>query len=96
MVCPRPHSTFPLLLPPALSTLPGALGAVVWGWGDTDSNDSLPLPYRGLALAAFLGLVLWLALDTSRRPEQLVSFGGICVFVGLLFAFSKHHRAVSA
>ncbi|KAF4017837.1 hypothetical protein G4228_009769 [Cervus hanglu yarkandensis] len=48
----------------------------------------------GLALAAFLGLVLWLALDTSRRPEQLVSFGGICVFVGLLFAFSKHHRAV--
>ncbi|KAM9711208.1 sodium/nucleoside cotransporter 1 isoform 3-T3 [Dama dama] len=50
---------------------------------------------RGLALAAFLGLVLWLALDTSRRPEQLVSFGGICVFVGLLFAFSKHHRAVS-
>uniref|UniRef100_A0A4W2C8H7 Solute carrier family 28 member 1 n=1 Tax=Bos indicus x Bos taurus TaxID=30522 RepID=A0A4W2C8H7_BOBOX len=50
---------------------------------------------RGLALAAFLGLVLWLALDTSQRPEQLVSFGGICVFVGFLFAVSKHHRAVS-
>ncbi|XP_057578256.1 sodium/nucleoside cotransporter 1 [Hippopotamus amphibius kiboko] len=50
---------------------------------------------RGLALAAFLGLILWLALDTSQRPEQLVSFGGICVFILLLFAFSKHHRAVS-
>ncbi|XP_069416489.1 sodium/nucleoside cotransporter 1 isoform X4 [Ovis canadensis] len=50
---------------------------------------------RGLALAALLGLVLWLALDTSQRPEQLVSFGGICVFIGLLFALSKHHRAVS-
>ncbi|XP_014698110.1 sodium/nucleoside cotransporter 1 [Equus asinus] len=50
---------------------------------------------RGLALAAFLGLVLWLVLDTSRRPEQLVSFAGICVFIGLLFACSKHHRAVS-
>ncbi|XP_004432081.1 PREDICTED: sodium/nucleoside cotransporter 1 [Ceratotherium simum simum] len=50
---------------------------------------------RGLALAAFLGLVLWLVLDTSRRPEQLVSFAGICVFISLLFACSKHHHAVS-
>ncbi|KAB0400926.1 hypothetical protein E2I00_004665, partial [Balaenoptera physalus] len=48
-----------------------------------------------LALAAFLGLILWLALDTSQWPEQLVSFGGICMFVSLLFAFSKHHRTVS-
>lgn len=68
----------------------------MWEWGDADSNDSPLLPCRGLALAAFLGLVLWLALDTSQRPEQLVSFGGICVFVGFLFAVSKHHRAVSA
>uniref|UniRef100_A0A8C7B9B9 Solute carrier family 28 member 1 n=1 Tax=Neovison vison TaxID=452646 RepID=A0A8C7B9B9_NEOVI len=50
---------------------------------------------RGLALAACLGLVFWLVLDTSQRPEQLVSFAGICVFVSLLFACSKHHRAVS-
>ncbi|XP_074210141.1 sodium/nucleoside cotransporter 1 isoform X4 [Camelus bactrianus] len=50
---------------------------------------------RGLALVAFLGLILWLALDTSQRPEQLVSFAGVCVFIGLLFAVSKHHRAVS-
>ncbi|XP_009428019.1 sodium/nucleoside cotransporter 1 isoform X5 [Pan troglodytes] len=50
---------------------------------------------RGLALAAFLGLVLWLSLDTSQRPEQLVSFAGICVFIALLFACSKHHCAVS-
>ncbi|KAF5927315.1 hypothetical protein HPG69_017792 [Diceros bicornis minor] len=49
---------------------------------------------RGLALAAFLGLVLWLVLDTSRRPEQLVSFAGICVFISLLFACSKHHHAI--
>ncbi|KAB1257383.1 Sodium/nucleoside cotransporter 1 [Camelus dromedarius] len=50
---------------------------------------------RGLALVAFLGLILWLALDTSQRPEQLVSFAGVCVFIGLLFAVSKHHRAVT-
>ncbi|XP_066211528.1 sodium/nucleoside cotransporter 1 [Saccopteryx leptura] len=50
---------------------------------------------RGLALTAFLGLVLWLVLDTSRWPEQLVSFAGICVFISILFACSKHHRAVS-
>ncbi|XP_040585439.1 sodium/nucleoside cotransporter 1 isoform X2 [Mesocricetus auratus] len=50
---------------------------------------------RGLALAAGLGLILWLSLDTSQRPEQLVSFAGMCVFLVLLFAGSKHHRAVS-
>lgn len=68
----------------------------MWGWGDAESGSFLPLPCRGLALAACLGLVLWLVLDTSQRPEQLVSFAGICVFVSLLFACSKHHRAVSA
>ncbi|XP_075860838.1 sodium/nucleoside cotransporter 1-like isoform X4 [Microcebus murinus] len=50
---------------------------------------------RGLALAALLFLVLWLSLDTSRRPEQLVSFAGMCVFIAVLFACSKHHHAVS-
>lgn len=55
----------------------------------------LSLSCRGLALAAALGLILWLSLDTAQRPEQLVSFAGICVFLVLLFAGSKHHRAVS-
>lgn len=53
------------------------------------------LSCRGLALAAFLGLVLWLVLDTSQRPEQLVSFTGACVCVSILFACSKHRCAVS-
>uniref|UniRef100_A0AAR2KUX8 Sodium/nucleoside cotransporter n=1 Tax=Pygocentrus nattereri TaxID=42514 RepID=A0AAR2KUX8_PYGNA len=26
-------------------------------------------------------LVAWLAVDTSKRPEQLVSFGGVCLFI---------------
>ncbi|XP_072475933.1 sodium/nucleoside cotransporter 1 [Notamacropus eugenii] len=50
---------------------------------------------RCLGAAALVGLVLWLALDTSQRPEQLVSFAGICMFVIFLFACSKHHLAVS-
>lgn len=75
---------------------PGPLGAIVWGWRDAENGGFLPLPCRALALSAFLGLVLWLVLDTSRRPEQLVSFAGICVLVSLLFACSKHHRSVSA
>ncbi|XP_016006995.2 sodium/nucleoside cotransporter 1 isoform X2 [Rousettus aegyptiacus] len=50
---------------------------------------------RGLAFAAFLGLVLWLVLDTSRQPEQLVSFAGTCMCISILFACSKHRRAVS-
>ncbi|XP_023566475.1 sodium/nucleoside cotransporter 1 isoform X8 [Octodon degus] len=50
---------------------------------------------RALALAAVLALALWLGLDTSQRPEQLVSFAGICVFISILFACSKHRHAVS-
>nr|XP_006128088.1 sodium/nucleoside cotransporter 1-like isoform X6 [Pelodiscus sinensis] len=46
-------------------------------------------------LAVLVGLVIWLALDTSKRPEQLISFAGLCVFVLFLFACSKHHGAVA-
>ncbi|KAB1276965.1 Sodium/nucleoside cotransporter 1 [Camelus dromedarius] len=48
--------------------------------------------FAGVAL---IGLILWLALDTAQRPEQLISFAGICMFVLILFACSKHHSAVS-
>ncbi|TDH09731.1 hypothetical protein EPR50_G00089010 [Perca flavescens] len=46
-------------------------------------------------LAAVVLLVLWLALDTSQRPEQLISFGGVCMFVVLVFLLSAHRTAVS-
>ncbi|KAE8617082.1 hypothetical protein XENTR_v10008976 [Xenopus tropicalis] len=41
------------------------------------------------------GLIAWLVIDTSKRPEQLISFGGVCMFILILFVLSKHHRAVS-
>lgn len=44
--------------------------------------------------AAVVALILWLALDTAQRPEQLISFAGICMFILILFACSKHHSAV--
>lgn len=44
--------------------------------------------------AAVVGLILWLALDTAQRPEQLISFAGICMFILILFLCSKHHSAV--
>lgn len=46
-------------------------------------------------LAALTLLVVWLALDTSKRPEQLVSFAGVCMFILLMFIFSSHRTAVS-
>ncbi|XP_029992728.1 sodium/nucleoside cotransporter 1 [Sphaeramia orbicularis] len=46
-------------------------------------------------LIAVVLLVVWLALDTSKRPEQLVSFGGVCMFLVLIFIFSAHRTAVS-
>ncbi|KFU95850.1 Sodium/nucleoside cotransporter 2, partial [Chaetura pelagica] len=51
---------------------------------------------RWLLWVALLGgLIIWLALDTSRNPEQLISLAGFCFLVLFLFACSKHHSAVS-
>ncbi|NXC38563.1 S28A1 protein, partial [Penelope pileata] len=48
-----------------------------------------------LCLLLLGGLVTWLALDTARNPRQLISLGGFCFLALFLFAFSKHHGAVS-
>ncbi|NXD28309.1 S28A1 protein, partial [Spelaeornis formosus] len=48
-----------------------------------------------LWVALLAGLIVWLALDTGRNPEQLISLGGFCFLVLFLFACSKHHGAVS-
>ncbi|XP_042351549.1 sodium/nucleoside cotransporter 1 [Plectropomus leopardus] len=45
--------------------------------------------------AAVILLVLWLVLDTRKRPEQLISFGGVCMFVVLVFLLSAHRTAVT-
>lgn len=47
-----------------------------------------------IAIAVVL-LVVWLVIDTSKNPEQFISFGGICMFVVLIFIFSANRRAVS-
>ncbi|XP_036417511.1 sodium/nucleoside cotransporter 1 [Colossoma macropomum] len=39
-------------------------------------------------------LVAWLVVDTSKRPEQLISFGGVCLFILGMFIFSAHRHAV--
>uniref|UniRef100_UPI00398E41C9 sodium/nucleoside cotransporter 1 n=1 Tax=Pristiophorus japonicus TaxID=55135 RepID=UPI00398E41C9 len=49
-----------------------------------------------LVFLALAGLVAWLAIDTAERPEQLISFGGFCLLIILLFIFSKRPTAVSA
>uniref|UniRef100_A0A9J8B618 Sodium/nucleoside cotransporter n=1 Tax=Cyprinus carpio carpio TaxID=630221 RepID=A0A9J8B618_CYPCA len=40
-------------------------------------------------------LVAWLAIDTRKRPEQLISFAGVCLFIIAIFLFSAHRTAVS-
>ncbi|XP_056454471.1 sodium/nucleoside cotransporter 1 [Gadus chalcogrammus] len=45
--------------------------------------------------SAVVLLIVWLALDTSQRPEQLISFAGICMFVLLSYIFSANRPAVS-
>ncbi|XP_045418188.1 solute carrier family 28 member 3 [Lemur catta] len=42
-----------------------------------------------------LGVIFWLVLDTARMGRQhLVSFGGLIVYIVLLFLFSKHPTRV--
>lgn len=49
-----------------------------------------------LFILAALGLVVaWLVVDTRHRPEQLISFGGVCMFIVLIFLLSAHRSAVS-
>ncbi|XP_059802119.1 sodium/nucleoside cotransporter 1 [Hypanus sabinus] len=48
-----------------------------------------------VALLALAGLITWIGVDTSKRPEQLTSFGGLCILVTLLFIFSAKPLAVS-
>uniref|UniRef100_A0A8C2SNI2 Sodium/nucleoside cotransporter n=1 Tax=Coturnix japonica TaxID=93934 RepID=A0A8C2SNI2_COTJA len=51
--------------------------------------------FNSCSLQAAPCLVTWLSLDTAKNPEQLISLAGFCVLVLFLFAFSKHHSAVS-
>ncbi|XP_072409254.1 sodium/nucleoside cotransporter 1, partial [Chiloscyllium punctatum] len=48
-----------------------------------------------ISVLALVGLITWLAVDTAKRPEQLISFGGMCMLIIILFIFSKKHQAVS-
>lgn len=62
-----------------------------WGHPLCDIWDFL---CRLLWMALLGGLITWLALDTARNPEQLISLAGFCFLVLFLFACSKHHGAV--
>ncbi|XP_062926932.1 sodium/nucleoside cotransporter 1 isoform X1 [Mobula hypostoma] len=48
-----------------------------------------------VAFLAVVGLIIWIGVDTSKRPEQLISFGGLCILIFLLFIFSTKPLAVS-
>ncbi|XP_059496151.1 sodium/nucleoside cotransporter 1 [Stegostoma tigrinum] len=48
-----------------------------------------------ISFLALAGLIIWLAVDTAKRPKQLISFGGLCLLVIILFIFSRKPLAVS-
>ncbi|XP_072291870.1 sodium/nucleoside cotransporter 1 isoform X2 [Eucyclogobius newberryi] len=45
-------------------------------------------------LVVLVLLVVWLVIDTSTRPEQLISFGGVCMFVIIILLCSANRTAV--
>ncbi|XP_072478472.1 sodium/nucleoside cotransporter 1-like [Notamacropus eugenii] len=80
----------------AYSLIKRHFGKKLLRYGKPFGNSQLRLWLKwGLVAVALVGLVLWLVLDTARRPKQLISFAGISMFVIILFACSKHHFAVS-
>lgn len=70
---------------PFVSCSPHGDTVLLTGWG---------FLCRLLWVALLAGLIVWLALDTGRNPEQLISLGGFWFLVLFLFACSKHHDAV--
>uniref|UniRef100_A0A8C7D721 Sodium/nucleoside cotransporter n=1 Tax=Oncorhynchus kisutch TaxID=8019 RepID=A0A8C7D721_ONCKI len=51
--------------------------------------------FRVFVVAVLVLLVTWLVVDTSKRPEQLISFGGVCMFILVIFIFSAHRTEVA-
>nr|XP_008118902.1 PREDICTED: sodium/nucleoside cotransporter 2 isoform X1 [Anolis carolinensis] len=47
-----------------------------------------------LCLSILTGLITWMIIEASQGQEKLLSLCGYCVYILLLFAFSKHHRHV--
>uniref|UniRef100_A0A8C1K156 Sodium/nucleoside cotransporter n=1 Tax=Cyprinus carpio TaxID=7962 RepID=A0A8C1K156_CYPCA len=58
-------------------------------------NQSLPQTLKVFIVIVVGLLVAWLAIDTRKRPEQLISFAGVCLFIIAIFLFSAHRTAVS-
>uniref|UniRef100_A0A8C1TTR7 Sodium/nucleoside cotransporter n=1 Tax=Cyprinus carpio TaxID=7962 RepID=A0A8C1TTR7_CYPCA len=64
--------------------------------GDSIRRFFKPAQRWGLQKVIVVGLlVAWLAIDTRKRPEQLISFAGVCLFIIAIFLFSAHRTAVS-
>jgi len=54
-----------------------------------------PIFFRVFIAIVVAGLAVWIALDTSKRPEQLISGAGYLVFLFGLFVTSKYPDRVS-
>lgn len=83
--------TFSLSWPPTLlSTIKSCTS-----WKLFTSETALNCAFRVLLVVAVALLVVWLVLDTRHRPQQLISFGGVCMFVVVIYLLSAHRAAVS-
>lgn len=77
------------------SLLSVALPQGWWYWNSLTTKYAFYCGFRVFILAVVVLLAVWLGLDTSKRPEQLISFAGVCMFVLLIFLLSAHRTAVS-
>lgn len=51
---------------------------------------------RVLCAALIVTIILWLVFDTAKQgSHQMISFGGLVMYVVLMFIFSKYPARVS-
>ncbi|OXB62501.1 hypothetical protein ASZ78_008139, partial [Callipepla squamata] len=62
-----------------------------------DSADDEKLRLKGVLCAAFiLAVIFWLIFDTAKQgSRQLISFGGLVMYILLMFIFSKYPMRVA-
>uniref|UniRef100_A0A8C8LWB4 Sodium/nucleoside cotransporter n=1 Tax=Oncorhynchus tshawytscha TaxID=74940 RepID=A0A8C8LWB4_ONCTS len=61
----------------------------------TYHGDSITKCFIPCIFLCGLRVLTWLVVDTSKRPEQLISFGGVCMFILVIFIFSAHRTEVA-
>ena len=52
--------------------------------------------FRSFIALFIVFIIFWLAYDTAKEPERLISLLGLCIYILIGFLFSKNRDQVSS